>query len=644
MQVVCGGLVYVSMFRRSLLGSLNSVWAFIESFVVPGVAFKPMPPECRLEILRFVALVPLARMNFRLPVDGQVTASDASTSGGGVCASASLSKYGAVACDGEIRGVHPEDRRDHKVLSIGLFDGIAALRVALDLLQVDVVGHIGVEQDPRAARVVEAHFPDVLWVKDVKDVDLQMVQEWRGRYCQVFLIIIGAGPPCQGVSGLNAGRKGALRDARSCLFTHVKRISLLVEKSFPWCQVHNLMESVASMDEKDCDIMSGEFGDSPWKCDAATLTWCSRLRFYWITWEVSDEDCGVELVHGGKHREVMLSAKQDLLEVCQEGWIKVDHTKPFPTFTTSRPRASPGHKPAGIHQCNDREIARWEADSFRFPPYQYLGKHCLVNQRDEIRLPSIGEREVMMGFPLHYTQPCVPKAQRNTTLAMDIRYTLIGNSWSVPVVAWFLSQLLAPRGLCATHSPQDIIDKLNPLNALHLQTRLLRLPLRPLRGPQGEGREQELAFKLTNLVSIKGEDILLVNSSQDQVKYHRLRASVPGRLWKWKVVTGWKWTGNKEHINVLELRAILTAVRWRIEKRQNRALRFIHLTDSLVCLHSLSRGRSSSRKLRRTMCRINALLLVSGCQPFWGYIHTDENPADAPSRWGRRVKTKFRNA
>lgn len=32
MQVVCGGLVYVSMFRRALLGSLNAVWAFIESF------------------------------------------------------------------------------------------------------------------------------------------------------------------------------------------------------------------------------------------------------------------------------------------------------------------------------------------------------------------------------------------------------------------------------------------------------------------------------------------------------------------------------------------------------------------------------------------------------------------------------------
>ena len=31
-QVVCGGLVYVAMFRRPLLGGLNKVWQHIESY------------------------------------------------------------------------------------------------------------------------------------------------------------------------------------------------------------------------------------------------------------------------------------------------------------------------------------------------------------------------------------------------------------------------------------------------------------------------------------------------------------------------------------------------------------------------------------------------------------------------------------
>ncbi len=187
------------------------------------------------------------------------------------------------------------------------------------------------------------------------------------------------------------------------------------------------------------------------------------------------------------------------------------------------------------------------------------------------------------------------------------------------------------------------MDKLKPEHNLSIQSRLLRMPLRPLRG-LGMSDEQGLAFKLTNLVSMKGEDILIMGKSSEQVKYHRLRASIPSRLWKWKVVAGWKWANTLDHINSLELRAILTTLMWRVGKKMMIRRKFVHLTDSLVCLHCLTRGRSSSVRLRRVLCRINALLLVSSSQAVWAYVHTDQNPADKPSRWGCRVKTKFRNA
>jgi hypothetical protein len=171
----------------------------------------------------------------------------------------------------------------------------------------------------------------------------------------------------------------------------------------------------------------------------------------------------------------------------------------------------------------------------------------------------------------------------------------------------------------------------------------MRPPLNPSKG-EGEASPYVLARQLGNLISIKGEDILLTTPSSQLVKYHRLRASVPSSLWRWRIVSGWKWTLGKEHINALELRAILTTLRWRIEHQHQVSLRFIHLTDSLVCLHCLTRGRSSSRRLRRTMSRINVLILAANLHPAWGYVHTDQNPADKPSRWHRRVKTKFRNA
>lgn len=96
-QVVCGGLVYISMFRRPLLGCLNRVWSFIESFKSEGTSVRPLPEDCRLEMLRFVSLLPLARMDFRVPLDEQVSCSDASTHGGGICAMRAVVNTGSSA-------------------------------------------------------------------------------------------------------------------------------------------------------------------------------------------------------------------------------------------------------------------------------------------------------------------------------------------------------------------------------------------------------------------------------------------------------------------------------------------------------------------------------------------------------------------
>eukprot|EP00435_Cladocopium_sp_Y103_P057709 s1098_g20.t1 len=466
-QVVCGGLVYVSMFRRQLLGSLNAVWGFITSFDERRAHTLVMPPNCKLELVRFLSLLPLARLDFRMPYVEQVTCSDASTQGGGVCASVSLSRAGVQAAYGKLRGELPELRQEHQVLTVGLFDGIGALRVAADLLGLQVLGHISVEISAQARRVVESHFPEVHHCEDVALIGEEMVKGWARLYSQASLVVIGAGPPCQGVSGLNADRKGALRDERSVLFKHVRRVWALVQKTFCWCQVHCLMESVASMDAKDRAIMSDDFGEDPWQCDAGTLTWCHRPRLYWMSWELTLQ-AGVDFVspEGDSPRQVVLTAFQDMEDVCKEGWVKVDPSRSFPTFTTSRPRNRPGHKPAGIKSCTAQDIARWVNDRHRFPPYQYTTKNLVINKHDEVRLPDIEEKEFMMGFPVGYTQPCVPKASKGTQEHQDVRHSLIGNSWCVPVVAWLLGQLWCVRNL---DMPKRVLEA--PTQATRAQQR-----------------------------------------------------------------------------------------------------------------------------------------------------------------------------
>ena len=646
LQVLGGGFVYLSMFRRPLLSGLNQIWkSIVDLDPLPNGARKPLKREVVAEVSRFLGLVPLAMMNLRMDCDPLVTASDASTEGGGACVSRGLTPYGSAASTCFIRGQVPSDDEIGQILSVGLFDGIAALRVALDTLQLPIAGHISVEKNQAAQRVVEASFPDSILVDDVHDITPDMCKSWALKFSSVVLILVGAGPPCQGVSGLNADRRGALRDERSVLFKEVPRVIALLREAFPWAQVHWLAENVASMDAKDCLSMNEEYGVSPWLVDASGVSLCNRPRLYWMSWEVLPGP-GVSLLSADDHRlplqgEVHLEAKVDSSKFLEPGWA-MPEGRSLPTFTTSRPSEKPGRKPAGLQQCAQHEVDRWHADSHRYPPYQYRDINCLQNSQGEARPPSVIEREVILGFPSGYTVQCMKKSEHGRTAHLDCRKTLLGNSWSVPVVSILISSLVHLLGFIDAVTPQNLVDRLTPGCQLDLQSMLLRPPL--LHSTKTLEPSKLLVKKLLGLVSMKGEDILIQSHSDVPVRYHRLRASVPAKLWRWRTISGWKWQGNPEHINVLELRAVLTTIKWRVEHLEQVDLRCVHLVDSLVVLHALTRGRSSSRKMRRTLMRVCSYLLASGLSPLWGYVDTKQNPADRPSRhhvkkrWLKKVR------
>lgn len=212
LQVVCGGFVYFCTFRRPLLCALNKVWTFMGDLkAVPPVVRLPLPVGVVAELLRFVALVPFAQMCFKLKVMGTVTCSDASQFGGGVCHSTGLTPYGQAAAVSQVRGDVPDYEEACQVLSVGLFDGVGALRVACDFLQLPMAGHISIGSDPGGRRVVEPYFPDSVFHDDVRTVDETLVLQWSLQFSNVGLVLVGGGPPCQGVSGLNADKRACSR-------------------------------------------------------------------------------------------------------------------------------------------------------------------------------------------------------------------------------------------------------------------------------------------------------------------------------------------------------------------------------------------------------------------------------------------------
>ena len=114
-QVVCGGLVYFTMFRRPLLGSLNRVWTHMESYNRSWGRVKETPHECRAETYRLLGLLPLARLDFRLDMHPLVTCSDASSSGGGICVSNGTTAFGNHVSQGSLRGHLAESRTGNSI-------------------------------------------------------------------------------------------------------------------------------------------------------------------------------------------------------------------------------------------------------------------------------------------------------------------------------------------------------------------------------------------------------------------------------------------------------------------------------------------------------------------------------------------------
>lgn len=108
-----------------------------------------------------------------------------------------------------------------------------------------------------------------------------------------------------------------------------------------------------------------------------------------------------------------------------------------------------------------------------------------------------------------------------------------------------------------------------------------------------------------------------------------LPAPLRGLRWSTIVSSAFR---HPEHINVLELRALTTAVRWVTTFPASLGCRLVLWCDSLVVVFAVRKGRSSSPELLRRIRALSAHLLATGIQMYCNYIPTEINPADGPSR------------
>ncbi len=120
----------------------------------------------------------------------------------------------------------------------------------------------------------------------------------------------------------------------------------------------------------------------------------------------------------------------------------------LPTFVRAVPRERPSARTAGLADCDPSASRCWEADAFRFPPYQYTFENCLARpafEEGEVewRHADSVERELLLRFKHNHTLPCV-KAAVAASPSREFdgqRISVPGNSFHVGVMAWTIGWL-----------------------------------------------------------------------------------------------------------------------------------------------------------------------------------------------------------
>jgi len=210
------------------------------------------------------------------------------------------------------------------------------------------------------------------------------------------------GSPCQDLSAAKPTGKG-LEGSKSILFwRYVDALREVKPKYF-------LFENVASMKEKDRNIITRELGVQPIKIDSALVSAQRRNRLYWtnIPKVAQPLDKGILLRH------ILLPNASDSLSHSEAGVRYMDR------------KVSGGrtHWDFKHHSDSfDDKSATVVANFYKGVPYNVLTEGATIRRFDP------RECEKLQTLPIDYT-----KGVSNTQ-----RYKMIGNGWTVDVIAHIL--------------------------------------------------------------------------------------------------------------------------------------------------------------------------------------------------------------
>lgn len=278
---------------------------------------------------------------------------------------------------------------------LSLFDGMSCGQIALQKAGVDVSAYFASEIKPHAVRLVKRRFPGTIHLGDVLHVN------WFGLP-KIDLLI--GGSPCKGISRLNQNQEG-LEHSESRLFWEYVRI--LKELTLLNPEMKYLLENTHGQKEAT-GIITETLGVDPISINSSLVSAQNRPRYYWTNIE------GVSLPEdrGLTTEKIINTPKGEIIPDNRLRWLLSDSGKKSVRkgYTRINPYPKSGCLTANGHRkwnCNYIEID------------------------GVIRFLSRCELEWLQTIPKGYTDG----------LSYEEAYDLIGDGWTVDVVAHIFSRL-----------------------------------------------------------------------------------------------------------------------------------------------------------------------------------------------------------
>jgi site-specific DNA-cytosine methylase len=273
--------------------------------------------------------------------------------------------------------------KKEKINVLSLFDGMSCGQIALERAGIKVENYFASEIDKYAMQVTQNNYPNTKQlgsVTEVKSVDLPKIHLLMG------------GSPCQGFS--TAGKELNFDDERSKLFFEFVRLKKELNPKY-W-----LLENV-SMKREFRDIISKFLGCEPVMINSSIITGQNRPRYYWTN--------------------ILFSLPKDKN-------ISVSDVLGIPNAEIGQPQPYPrNYKELGLKRV---ERIEYRTDGKSNAIITNPQKNLLKTDDGYRKLTPL-ECEKLQTIPLNYTD-CVNNSQR---------YKMLGNGWTVDVIAHILSYL-----------------------------------------------------------------------------------------------------------------------------------------------------------------------------------------------------------